>query len=117
MITIYHNPRCGKSRTACDFFTSNNNEFAVFLYLQLGLNRERIEEILEKGNYQPLDIIRVKEDVFKTKFKDKNLSREDYINALIENPILLERPIVVGLEKAMIVRSEESLHAAIASVK
>ena len=109
MIIIYHNPRCCKSRTACSFANENKVKFEVYEYLKEGLNKVQITDILKKANLQALDIIRQTETVFKENYKGKDLNNAKWIQAIIDHPILLQRPIVVGSNYAMVLRSEEAL--------
>jgi arsenate reductase len=116
MITIYHNPRCGKSRTACNFAIENNIKYEVYEYLKNGLTSTQITEILTKGKMEVSEIIRRTETVFKDDYKGKSLNNTEWIQAIIDNPILLQRPIVVGSNYAMILRSDEALQDFLAKV-
>jgi len=108
MITIYHNTRCGKSRKACAFADENNKGYTTYEYLKEGLSKSQLSEILEKGNYAIADIMRKGETVFKENFKGKDLNDAELIKAIIENPILLQRPIAVGKDFALILRDDEA---------
>jgi arsenate reductase len=103
-LTIYHNPRCSKSRAALETLTEKGNEIEVIEYLKTPLTKKVLKNLLMKLNMKPLDIIRTNEDIFKQKFKGKNFTDDEWIQVLIENPILLQRPIVVGEYKAEIMR-------------
>jgi arsenate reductase len=103
-LTIYHNPRCSKSRKALETLTEKGYELEVVEYLKTPLNKKVLKKILMKLNMKPLDIIRTHEDVFKKKFRNKNFTDDEWIQILIENPILLQRPIVSGEYKAEIMR-------------
>ncbi len=109
MITIYHNNRCGKSRKACAFATENDKSYSTYEYLKEGISMEQIKEILAKGQYSVDDILRKGEAVFKEVYKGKELNEEALIQAIIKHPILLQRPIAVGSDFALILRDEESL--------
>lgn len=111
MITIYHNTRCGKSRKACAFAEENKANYKIYEYLKEGISKSQIQEILDKGNYTLEDILRNGETVFKENYKGKNLSNTQLMDAMVENPILLQRPIAVGENFAMILRDDESLAA------
>src|ERR1700761_4647951 len=95
-LTIYHNPRCSKSRKALETLTEKGCELEVVEYLKTPLTKKLLKNLLMKLNMKPLDVIRTNEDLFKKKFKDKNFTQDEWIQILIENPILLQRPIVVG---------------------
>ncbi len=103
-LTIYHNPRCSKSRAALETITKKGTEIEVIEYLKTPLTKKVLKNLLMKLNMKPIEIIRTNEDVFKQKFKGKNFTDDEWIQVLIENPILLQRPIVVGEYKAEIMR-------------
>lgn len=109
MITIYHNNSCSKSRTALQEITQSGNEFEVINYLEEVPSIAELKAILIKLNVRPFDIVRKTEKIYLEKFKDKNLSDEEWIIALHENPILLQRPIVVNGAIAVVARSEDEL--------
>lgn len=109
MITIYHNNSCSKSRAALKEITQSGNEFEVINYLEEVPSIAELKTILTKLNVRPFDIVRKTEKIYLEKFKDKNLSDEEWIVALHENPILLQRPIVVNGAIAVVARSEDEL--------
>ena len=104
MITIYHNPRCGKSRECLAFLENNNKPFEIIKYLENPLNFEELSAIIHKLKIPAIDIIRTKEPIWIEKYKGKNLSNEEILSAIVANPILMERPIVVVNDKAVIAR-------------
>lgn len=108
-LTIYHNARCSKSREALEILTKKGIEIEVVEYLKKPLTKKVLKDLLMKLNLKPFDIIRTNEDIFKKKFKGKNFKDEEWIQILIENPTLLQRPIVVDEYKAVIARPPESL--------
>jgi arsenate reductase len=103
-LTIYHNPRCSKSRKALETLTQKGNEIEIIEYLKTPLTKKVLKNLLMKLNMKPIDIIRTNEEIFKKKFKDKQFNDDEWIQILIENPILLQRPIVVSEYKAEIMR-------------
>jgi arsenate reductase len=109
MIKIYHNPRCSKSREVLEILKSNNCQIEIIEYLKNPPSFDEIKDLLIRLHLKPIDIIRQNEDIFKTKFKNKNFSYEEWIMILIENPILIERPIVVRKNKAIICRPPENV--------
>lgn len=109
MITIYHNNSCSKSRTALKEITESGNEFEIVNYLEAVPSVEDLKEILIKLKLKPFDIVRKTEKVYLAQFKDKNLTDEEWIVALHENPILIQRPIIVDGDVAVIGRSEDEL--------
>jgi arsenate reductase len=103
-LTIYHNPRCSKSRETLAILTEKGIKTDVVEYLKTPLTKKLLKNLLMKLNMKPIDIIRTNEDVFKQKFKGKNFTDDEWIQILIENPVLLQRPIVVSEYKAEIMR-------------
>ena len=108
---IYHNPRCGKSRNALQFLKNKGIEPKVRLYFTDPLSAEEIKSLLAKTDYKITELIRKKEPIFISQFRNKNMSDEEWAGVLAENPILLERPIIEDEERAAIVRSAEALEA------
>lgn len=104
MIQIYHNPRCGKSREGLAILEESGKEFEIIKYLENTPDKKELQEIIKKLNIAPIDLIRKNESIWKEQFEEKNLSEEDIIEAMIANPILIERPIVINGNKAMIGR-------------
>src|SRR4051812_43797439 len=104
MITIYHNNRCTKSRCALELIEKKTKDFQVIEYLKIPPTEKEIKGILKKLGMKPEDIIRKKEPLFLEKFKDKKLTEEQWIKVLAKNPILIERPIIVKGNKAVIGR-------------
>jgi arsenate reductase (glutaredoxin) len=106
---ILHNPRCGKSRKCLAFLEENNQNFTVIKYLENPLSYKEIEVLLQKLRLTPIEIIRQKEKIWEENYKHKKLTDNEIIQAIVEHPILLERPIVVKGNKAYISRDEEML--------
>lgn len=109
MITIYHNSSCTKSRIALTALTQSGEEFEVVNYLEDVPSVEKLKEILKKLNIKPFDLVRVTENLYKEKYKDKNLTDEEWIVVMHENPVLIQRPILVKDDFAVIGRSEDAL--------
>ncbi len=107
MITILHNPRCSKSRAGLQYLEDKGLQFEVCKYLDEPLTPDELTEILRKLGKRPMDIIRTKEDIFKEEFHDKELSDEEWILAMLEYPKLIERPIIINGDKAVIGRPAE----------
>jgi len=106
-ITVYHNPRCSKSRCALDYLKEKNIEFDVVEYLKETPDAGTLKTLLDKMGKKPEDILRKGEAIFKEKYKGKTLSDDEWIQAMVENPKLIERPIVVNGDKAVIARPTE----------
>ena len=111
MIQVYHNNRCGKSREAIKIVEASGKEFEIIKYLENPPTFDELELLLKKLNYQPLDLVRQKESIWTERFKGKKLSNEEIIKALVENPILIERPIIILKDKAIVARPPEKLNA------
>ncbi len=107
MIKILHNPRCSKSREGLKYIEDKGFEIDVIKYLDDPLTPDELIEVLRKLDKRPLDIIRTKEDIYKEEFADKELSDEEWILAMVEYPNLIERPIVINGEKAVVARPVE----------
>lgn len=109
MITIYHNTRCGKSRCALEKIENLGAPFQIVEYMKTPPSHATLRRILDLLGKAPFDLIRQKEAVFQEKFKGKVFRDEEWIDIMIENPILIERPIVVAGDKAWIARNDETL--------
>ena len=110
MMQVYHNNRCGKSREAVQKLEQSGKEFEVIKYLENTPTFDELKELLTKLNYSPLDLIRQKESVWIENFKGKELSEEEIVHAMIKFPILIERPIVVFENNAIVARPVEKLN-------
>lgn len=104
MIKIYHNPRCRKSREGLEILENSGKEFKIIKYLDTPPSAKELKEIIKKLNIPALNLIRKNETMWKENYKGKELSEEEIIKAMIENPKLIERPIVINDDKAVIGR-------------
>jgi arsenate reductase len=109
MITILHNPRCGKSRNAVDFLNKNAFDFCIRNYLKDPLNENELIDLLCKLDKKAIEIVRTQETIAKELNFDMNQSESYVIESLVKYPILLERPIVIMHDKAIICRTPEKL--------
>ncbi len=107
MITIYHNSRCSKSRCGLDILEQSGKPFEVVKYLDDLLSKEDLTNIITLLKIKPIDLVRKNETIWKTNFKGKTLSDEAIIEAMVNNPKLIERPIVINKNKAIIGRPPE----------
>ena len=101
MITIYHNPRCKKSRAGLEFLKTKTEDFTVVEYLKTPLTKDQLTTLLMKLNKSPQEMIRTQEVVYKQNFKGKNFTEEEWVKIMLENPKLIKRPIVVKENKAV----------------
>jgi len=104
MIQIYHNSRCGKSRECLAFLEHSGQEYEVVKYLDEVPSFGELKTIIEKLGIKPIELVRRKEKIWTENFKDKELSDDEIIGIMISNPILIERPIVINGDKAVIAR-------------
>jgi arsenate reductase len=109
MLTIYHNPRCSKSREGLSLLELQGNRFTVIKYLSEPLSKEDITSIIAKLGIAPIELVRQKEKVWIDQFKSSQLSDEDIIEVLVKHPSLIERPIVINGDRAVIARPAESI--------
>ncbi len=108
MLTIYHNPRCSKSRQTLDLIKENNQEVTIVEYLKTPLSASDINKLLNALSFTPIEMMRIKE----SEFKEQNLKGADdktLIDAMVNTPKLIERPIVVKGDVAIIGRPPENV--------
>ena len=111
MIQIYHNPRCGKSRTCLAFVEEAKLKYEIIAYLTETSSFEELKSLIEKLNLKPIELVRTKEKIWIENYKGKALTDSEVIQVMIDNPILIERPIVIKDGKAIIGRDPEKLAA------
>lgn len=103
MTTIYHNPSCKKSRAGLQALENITGDFELKLYLKGDpFTRESLKDALLKLGKKPEEIIRKQESIYKTNYKGRSFSDEEWIDILLENPKLIQRPIIVKDDKAVI---------------
>ena len=113
MIKIYHNPRCSKSRQGKKIIESSGKEFKIVNYLENPPTAKEITELIKLLNITPIQLIRKGETVWKDNFKGKTLSDTEIIEAMANYPKLIERPIVINNNKAVIGRPTEIISSII----
>ena len=101
MITIYHNPRCKKSRAGLAYLEEKNHDFEIKNYIKTGINPDELRDVLIKLNVKPQEMIRTQEALYKSDFRGRNFTDEEWIKIMAENPKLIKRPIVVHRYKAV----------------
>jgi arsenate reductase len=106
---IYHNPRCAKSRQTLALLQENGVEPEVVLYLKTIPTVEALKSLVSKLGIRPLQLIRKGEAAWKENFKEKDLSDDEILSAMVAYPKLIERPIVVKGQKAVLGRPPENV--------
>ncbi len=109
MIKIYHNPRCSKSRQGVSFLESLKKEFEIIKYLEHIPSEKELTQIINLLGISPFQLVRKNEKIWKENYRGKELSDAEIIKAMIENPKLIERPIVINNNKAVVGRPTESI--------
>ncbi len=111
-VTIYHNPKCSKSREVLSLLKERGIDPHIIHYLETPPDAKSLDVILKMLDMEPKDLMRKKEDVYrKLKIDDRDLSRQESIQIIVDNPILIERPIVVKGNRAAIGRPAEKVLA------
>jgi arsenate reductase len=103
-VEVYHNPRCSKSREAVNYLKEEGHEVEIIEYLKVTPTRAELEMLLAKLNLRPHNIIRTGELIYKEHFRGKDFNDDEWIDILMEHPKLIERPIVIRGNKAVIGR-------------
>ena len=111
MLTIYHNPRCRKSRETLQIIEDSGELVTVIEYLKEVPSADELHKLVDMLGIKPEQLIRKGEAIYKEQFKGKSLSDEEWIEAMVEHPKLIERPIVTRDQKAVIGRPPENVKA------
>ena len=111
MITIYHNPRCRKSREALALLEERGIEHLVRLYLndEESMSAAEFQDVLDALDMDAIDLVRKNESVWKEEYKTLELDEDEVILAMIEHPKLMERPIIMNGDRAVVARPAEKL--------
>jgi len=109
MIQIYHNNRCTKSRQALAELEKSGQPFEVIYYLETPPNRTTLAALVKKLQIKPVELLRKGEKIFIDHYKGKILTDAEWIDAMVEHPILIERPIVVSGDQAVVARPTEKI--------
>ena len=110
MIQILHNSRCRKSREGLSVLEESGKEIEVIKYLENRITEVQLIEIIGKLGIEPIELVRKNEAIWKSNYKGKDLSDMQIIHAMVENPKLIERPIVINKDKAVIGRPAEHIN-------
>lgn len=108
-VRIYHNPRCSKSRSACALIAEKGLAAEVVEYLRIPPSKEELRVLLQKLGMKPAEIVREGEAVFKEHYAGRTLTDDEWLAAMVEHPVLIERPIVVCGDKAVVARPPEKV--------
>ncbi len=107
MIKIYHNPRCRKSREGLEILEKSGKDFEVIKYLEVIPSKEELLSLIKTLGISPEKLVRKNEAIWKENYRGKQLSDEDIVDAMITHPKLIERPVVINGNKAIIGRPPE----------
>ncbi len=108
-IQVWHNRRCSKSRGACQWLDDKNIESEIIDYMNVPVSERDLQDVLKKLNMSAFDLIRKKEKIFIENWKGQEKTEKEWIKIMVENPKLIERPIVVKGTKAVVARPIERL--------
>ena len=108
-IQIWHNPKCSKSRAAMELLENNNIDANVVKYLEQTPTKEQIKDVLKKLRISAKELLRTSEDIYKELNLNQIDDEETLIDFMVKNPILIERPIIIKGDKAVIARPIENL--------
>ena len=106
-LVIYHNPRCGKSRGALALLREQGCEPDVVEYLKQALDAALLKDLLARLGMPASELVRRGESVFKEKYRGREMGEDDWIAAMVADPVLIERPIVVRGARAVVARPPE----------
>jgi len=109
MIQILHNPRCAKSRAGLKYLQDKGIEPEIIKYLDDPLSHDEFKTILQKMVAKPTDVLRKNEAVYKQQFKGKEFTDDEWIDIMLANPKLIERPIVINGDKAVLGKPAENI--------
>lgn len=111
MTTLYHNPRCSKSRQALNLLEEEGETLEIIKYLENPPSYQELKQVIELLGIKPIDLVRTQESIWKEKFKNIKLTDEEIITAMVENPKLIERPIAIKGTHAVIGRPPKKVLA------
>ena len=99
---IYHNPRCAKSREGLKYLEERGYEIQVVNYMKDGISVDELRNILKRTRLSVDDLIRKQEQLYKERYKGKEMTEDEWLTVLSENPRLLQRPIVINGVRAVL---------------
>lgn len=107
---ILHNPRCRKSREGLKILEESGQEYSIVEYLKKPLTKEELTDILVKLDMSAIDLVRKNEKEWKENFKGREMNEDEIVAAMVSHPKLIERPIVISGERAVVGRPPENIH-------
>ena len=108
-IVIYHNSRCSKSRSVCTLVSERRIDAKIVEYLETPPNKAELRALLRKLGMKPGELVRRGERIYQETYANREMNDEQWLDALVAHPILIERPIVVCGERAVIGRPPEKV--------
>jgi arsenate reductase len=109
IVRVYHNARCSKSRSACQLLEEKGVALEIIEYLKTPPCRDELAGLLKMLGLPAEAIVRTGEDIYKSDYKGRALSEDEWLDALVAHPVLIERPIVVRGERAVVGRPPEKV--------
>ena len=107
--TIYHNPRCRKSREALQYLEKKCSQYQTVKYLENQFDKKTLGAVLKKISLNPSEIVRKNETIWKKKYSSQNLTEDQILELLIKHPRLIERPILTTSDRGVLARPLENL--------
>jgi arsenate reductase (glutaredoxin) len=109
MIKIYHHNRCRKSRAGLDYLNQKTKDFEIIDYLNHPLSETELADLIKLTGKKPFELVRTQEELYKKKYKGKSIVDAEWIKILAANPKLIQRPIVVIGNKAVLAQPPDEL--------
>lgn len=113
MISIYHNPKCRKSRAGLEYVKALYPSVDIREYIREGISPDEIEKLIQMLGISPLELVRTQEEYYKEYLKGKDFTDEQWFIILSENPRLIRRPIVVSNNRAVLADPPEKADSVI----
>ena len=110
MVRIYHNPRCRKSREALKLLQEHGEKIEIIEYLKNPPSITELSSLVSKMNMKPEELIRKNETLFKNRYRGKSFSDKEWIRIMVNNPVLIERPIIVKDKRVILARPPEKVN-------
>lgn len=107
---ILHNPRCRKSREGLKILEDSGKDFTIVEYLKEPLTKEELTDVLSKLDMSAMDLVRKNEKEWKENFRGQEMSEEEVVAAMVAHPKLIERPIVISGDRAVVGRPPENIY-------